>query len=302
MEETDGRKVRSAFLMVAAAALSLAISPCVSAKKPVDPDAQRLVLLGKASHDMRSGHSQKAVQEFQAALQTADTIDKCVQIADATEPFGSALLSIRTACMQKAATLAKTRDEFLAVAQACRKVQCFSVERVAVESLLHDAKTSDELFDLARRAHSIAANDVAHQALEKVFANCRSVPDVLTFAKVANSVGADDLTHKAVKDLIDDETDSHDLIALLNAIEPFGLKDMNRYLLKKSLDVARSVEEDVEIADAARRYNESDIRAVAVYRAKKKKIMLEIQAEKDKAAQVHNPPPPANPEDKSSGF
>jgi len=123
----------------------------------------------------------------------------------------------------------------------------------------------------------------------------------LQFAKVANSVGSDELTHKAIKDTIDDETDTHELLMLLDQIEPFGLKDLDRYLLRKSLDVSNKFDDYVEIANAARKFNETDIRNVAVYRAKKKKILQQLQVEKEEKKQEKSSQHPGQQE-KGSGF
>ena len=126
----------------------------------------------------------------------------------------------------------------------------------------------------------MADRDIVHQTLTKAYANCNSVSDALRFAREADLVGADDMSHMALKDLIDDENTTDGLMVLLNQIEPFGAKDLDRYLLKKSLDQSSKFEDYVAIADAARKFNEPDIRTLAIYRAKKKKILQQFDADK----------------------
>ncbi len=267
---------------------------------PLAPEVQSS--LQKATRDAHGGKPAKAVDAFHTAIQGATTIEQCVQIAKYTESYGTTLMSERRECLQKALSLCKTREEYVDLAGVARKYECFDVERMAMDSIVKSAPNLDELYSLAKRAHQMADRDIVHQTLTKAYANCNSVSDALRFAREAHLVGADDMSHMALKDLIDDENTTDGLMVLLNQIEPFGAKDPDRYLLKKSLDQSSKFEDYVAIADAARKFNEPDIRTLAIYRAKKKKILQQFDADKAKreAESQSNKVTPAA--DNKSGF
>ena len=296
--------------------LLLASAVPAGAKKVVDspltPDQQHT--LDRAAHSMKSNPG-KSNPIFDSVLQTADDIPKCLAIAAYTESYGAPMVPVRRQCLQRALSLCSSRDDYLQVVVKARQYECYDVARGAINSLLGSAATPEELYDLSTKAQEVAANDVVHLSLEKAFALCKTVPDALTFAKQSKLLGCEDLTRKAIKDLIDDESDAHQLMVLLTSIEPYDMKDMDRYLLKKSLDVSNKFEDYVEIAGAARRFNEQDIREIAVYRAKKKRIIQQIQTDQmrqqqqkaDQAAQQaqQTPAAPAAPQDPGppkSGF
>lgn len=296
-------RLRQTYILCAALALSLlSCRPAWSKadpNSPLSPEVQSTLM--RASRGVKGGSkSAKAVQTFESSLQDAGSIDQCLAIASYTEACGVSLMSVRRECLKKALSLCQAKEDYVEIAHACRKYECYDVEREAMDAVLKTANTADELYDLAQRAHKMAARDLVQQALIKAYALCKSVPDALRFAREANLVGADDLSRRAVKDLIDDENNTHGLMVLLDQIEPFNLKDLDRYLLKKSLDVSSKFEDYVEIAEASRRFNEPDIRTVAIYRAKKKKILQQFDAEKAKKLQESQNQAPAV--ENKSGF
>jgi hypothetical protein len=281
------KQLRTAALLCSFA-LSLAGAPATSAKKIVDspltPEQQHT--LDRAAHSMKGGNAAKATPLFDSVLETANDIPKCLAIAAYTESYGGALVPVRRQCLQRALTLCSTRDDYLQVVIKARQYECYDVARGAINSLLGTGGTPDELYDLAVKAQEVAANDVVHLALEKAFSECKTVPDALNFAKQSKLLGCEDLTYKAIKDLIDDETDAHQLMVLLVSIEPYNMKDLDRYLMKKSLDVSNKFEDYVEIATTARKFGEKDIYDIAVYRAKKKRILQQMQTDQLRQQQI----------------
>jgi hypothetical protein len=281
------QELRTAILLCSIV-LSLVSVPTASGKKIVDspltPEQQHT--LDRAAHSMKGGNAAKSSPLFDSVLETANDIPKCLAIAAYTESYGGAMVPVRRQCLQRALTLCSSRDDYLQVVIKARQYECYDVARGAINSLLGTASTPDELYDLAMKAQEVAANDVVHLALEKAFAECKTVPEALNFAKQSKLLGCEDLTYKAIKDLIDDETDAHQLMVLLVSIEPYNMKDLDRYLLKKSLDVSNKFEDYVEIATTARKFGEKDIYEVAVYRAKKKRILQQIQTDQLRQQQL----------------
>src|SRR4029453_3798515 len=82
---------------------------------------------------------------------------------------------------------------------------------------------------------------------------------------------------KVYRALVDDEENAHHLVAMLPGLEPLGMEDLNRALLKKALDKAMTVDEFLEIYEAARRNREQDLFKLAEYRGKKLRLIQQIR-------------------------
>jgi hypothetical protein len=262
-------------------------SPCASGKTAVnlniDKDQQRWINRGNSA--AKSGKADKATQAYKQALASADTVASCLAIADGTEHFGSVLLDARRACLTKAESLAKSRDDLCQIALKARQFELYEVTKAAIDGLIAHAQTNDDLYDLARKAQSVSLNDVAHLSLEKAYTQTTSVSEALRYAKQAKLLGMEDLCRKAVRDLIDDETDTSELLALLKQIDPLQEEDLNRRLLKKSLDCVKNVEQCKAVFDTARRYDQRDIVALASYRGRR---MILLQQYKDDQAKYQD--------------
>lgn len=246
---------------------------------PLSSESQ--VVLEKAMKLMRSGKFDRAAPMVLSALESANDIPKCVAIANYTETFATPMMDVRRQCMQKALSLAQSRQDFIVVALKARQFQFFEITRQAINSLIQSARTVPDLLDLARKAQEVALSDVAHMSMERAYSGIRTVPEAIKFAGECKAMGMDDLARKVMRDLIDDEDSAPQLCALLPKLEPLGMADLNRYLLKKALDKAMTVEDHVCIMESARRNREQDIFKLAEYRGKKLKLINQIKADRE---------------------
>ncbi|HEY9773451.1 MAG TPA: hypothetical protein V6C81_06545 [Planktothrix sp.] len=277
------RVVVAGFCMIALAAPVLA-KKAPPADSPLTPEQQSLV--DRAAHNSKNTRgAEKAAPLFLQALQSANDMPKCLAIAAGTEEFGSATTDVRRKCLDKAISLSTTPEDLLQISLKARQYEIYDAARTAVNKLLATANTPDQLYDLARKAQELACNDVVHLALEKAFSKCKTYDAGIEFMKQSKLLGAEDMTRKCMKDMIDDEGNTHNLLTLLTALEPYGMKDVNRYLLKKCLDVSSTFEDYVEIAGVARRQGMPDVREIAIYRAKKKKLQQQISTDQTKYAE-----------------
>jgi len=249
----------------------------------IDKDQQHWISRGNSY--AKSGKTDKATEAYKQALASADSVASCLAIADATEHYGHVLLDARRACLTKAESLAKSRDDLCQIALKARQFELYEITKSAIDGLIARAQTNDDLYDLARKAQSVSLNDVAHLSLEKAYTQTTSVSEALRYAKQAKLLGMEDLCRKAIRDLIDDENDAHELLALLKQIDPLQEEDMNRRLLKKSLDCVKDVDQCKEVFDTARRYDQRDIVALAAYRGKR---MILLQQYKDDKAKYQD--------------
>jgi hypothetical protein len=249
----------------------------------IDSNQQKCIDRGNSA--AKSGKADKATAAYQQALASADTVASCLAIADGTEHYGHVLLDARRACLNKAESVAKTRDDFCQIALKARQFELYEITKSAIDALIARAQTNEDLYDLARKAQSVSLNDVAHLALEKAYTQTTSVSEALTYAKQAKLLGMEDLCRKAVRDLIDDESDAHELLALLRQIDPLQQPDLNRRLLKKSLDCVKDVDQCKEVFDTARRYDQRDIVALASYRGKRMILLRQYKDDQAKYQQ-----------------
>lgn len=263
------------------AALSIMVSQPVQAKKyivdsPLTVEQQKS--LDKAARYAKQGKSERARPIFQEVLATCNDLPKCLALAGYTEQYGHPLLDVRRTAMHKAFSLSRTHDDYIQVALKARQFECYDVTRNAIQKLVGAANTREELTDLARKAQEVSLNDVAHLAMEKEYQYIKTVPEALEFARQVSLLGMEDLLRQVVKELIDDENDVNQLLVLLRHIEPYKLKDLNRYLLKKTLDLPNVSRESLyEVWKAAKRNRQQDIMDVAVFRAKKSKLVEQMQ-------------------------
>jgi len=251
----------------------------VNSPLPVEQQVQ----LEKANRLAKSGKAAKATEKYEAALSTATNVEQCLAVAKATEKFGYPLMDVRRACLKKAITLGKSREDFFQIALAAREYQYYETTKAAIDFLIANAKTNEELFELAQKSEEIGLNDVAHLAMEKAYDQTRSVGDVLIFAKRAKLINLDDLMRKAVKELIDDEPSSQGLCDLLPELEPLNVSDLERYLLKKAVFAVKTVPDCKAVFEAAKRYGQPDIVNLAAYRGRKMLMLLRERAQAQEA-------------------
>jgi len=234
-----------------------------------DLSTEQSALVQKAARLAKAGHSAEAKQLIQSSLSSAADVSTCLAMASAADTVGFKLQDSKRACLQKALSLAKTRDDYFRCALKARQVQVFDITADAVKQLLASANSKEELLDLARRAQEIAMNDVTHMSLEKAYAQTKDIPAAFQLAKQCRLLGDDELARKICREVIDDNQSAKDLIDLLPGLEEFKYPDANRYLLKRSLDYAKDVEDLKLIFDNARRLNEGDIQNLAGFRGRK---------------------------------
>jgi len=266
--------------LLAAHLLILNTVPAVCARKPwtdTPLNEEQQVALEKAGRLAKSGKMKAAEPFFNAAIASANDIPKLMAIANFTEGVGYPLQDVRRACLEKALGLWRTREDFITVASKARKFQLYECTRQAINGLIATAQTKEDLFDLSRKAHEVNLEDVAHLSMEKCYAVINSQADALVFAQQAKIMGMDDLVRKCLKDLLDDSQTASEICQLLKQMEPFQMTDYTRYGLKKALDIANTMDECQQICNLARRYNESDIMQLALYRYKKKFLIQKIK-------------------------
>ncbi|HEY9870011.1 MAG TPA: hypothetical protein V6D08_12670 [Candidatus Obscuribacterales bacterium] len=262
----------------------LAVPEASAARKPW-PDSplpvESQVSLERAGKLMKSGKYEKAEPLILAELERSNDIPKCLAIAAFTEAYATPMMEVRRQCLQKALSLCQTRQDFIQVALKSRQYQFFEITRQAINSLIQNANSIPDLYDLARKAQEVALNDVAHLAMERAYSGVRNVPDAIKFASECKAMGMEDLVRKVYRALIDDENSAHYLCQMLPQLEPLGQADLNRALLKKALDKAMTVDEFLEIYEAARRNREQDIFKLAEYRGKKLRLIQQIKRDQE---------------------
>jgi hypothetical protein len=260
-----------------AAVVFLSSSSAMAKKSSVDtselsPDQAAQVQ--RAARAAKSGNADKARSIIQGMLGSASDVSTCLAMASAADMVGYTLQDSKRACLQKALSLCKTRDDYFRCALKARQVQIFDITSDAVKQLLASASSTEELLDLARRAQEIAMNDVSHLALEKAYAQTKEIPAAFQLAKQCRLLGADDLARKICREVIDDNQTTKDLIELLPGVEEFQYPDANRYLLKRALNFTKDVDDLKLVFDAAKRLNQRDIEELAGFRGRK---MVQMQ-------------------------
>ncbi len=270
-------------LVVPAVALTILLAvPAADAARKAWPDSplpiETQVALDKAGKLLKSGKYDKVEPMILSELERANDIPKCLAIASFTDGYATPqMMQVRRQCLQKALSLCQTRQDFIQIALKSRQYQFFEITRQAINSLIQNAQSIPDLYDLARKAQEVALNDIAHMAMDRAYSGVKSQPDAIKFATEAKAMGMEDLVRKVYRALIDDEDNAHHLCAMLPGLEPLGQEDLNRALLKKSLDKAMTVDEFVEIYEAARRNREQDIFKLAEYRGKKLRLIQQIK-------------------------
>lgn len=257
------------------------------ADSPLAKETQ--VQLERAGKLMKSGKYDKAKPMVIAALDGASDVQKCLAIASYTEPWAYPMMDTRRQCCNKALTLCSSEDDYLLMALKARRYQFFEITRECISKLIENASTVPALYSLARKAHEVSLNDVAHMAMDKAAKGIKTGDDWLTYAENCKALGYDDLLRKAIKLLIDEETESIPLCDLALRIQRYGMRDMVRYALRKSLDrvssdLATATNEMTEIAEAARRLNEPDVKNRAEFYMKKGNFMLKQRNQESELA------------------
>ncbi len=288
------------FVSFVDAGSALAKSP--SLVDTTDLSSEQARTVQKAAKIAKAGNAAKAKQIIANTLGTTNDVSTCLAMASAADVVGFKLQDSKRACLQKALSLSKTRDDYFRCALKARQVQVFDITSDAVKQLLASANSTDELIDLARRSQEIAMNDVSHLALEKAYAQTKDITAAFQLAKQCRLLGADDLARKICREVIDDNQTTKELIDLLPGIEEFKYPDGTRYLLKRALDFARTPEEFKLVFDNSRRLGQSDVAELAGFRGRKMLQMQEMintEAEKEKAAEAADHEAPKGP---TNGF
>jgi hypothetical protein len=266
-----------------------------------DLSSEQAKAVQKAAKIAKAGNAPKAKEIIAAELASTTDVSTCLAMASAADIVGFKLQDSKRACLQKALSLSKTRDDYFRCALKARQVQVFDITADAVKQLLSSASSNEELLDLARRAQEIAMNDVSHLALEKAYAQTKDITAAFNLAKQCRLLGADDLARKICREVIDDNQTTKELIDLLPGIEEFRYPDGTRYLLKRSLDFARTVEEFKLVFDNAKRLNQNDVAELAGFRGRKLLLMqnmVNAEAEKQNAEAAQD----AAPKTPATGF
>lgn len=265
----------------------LYIETTLSAAPPADSalTGQQLSQVEKLKHLAKSGNAKKIDQVTDDLVNSAQDVSQCLEMASATANSGSALAQARTKLLSKAITLSKSSDDFLRVATKARQIQSYDMTAEAVKQLIGTATTTTDLYTVAAKAQQMALNDVAKMALEKIYAKTQTMPEAVELARQSRLLGIDDLGRKILKALIDDQRTTHELCTLLNQVEPFEYTDVNRYLLRRSLDTAVTIDDYHEVFNCAKHLHQSDIYNIALFRARRLKLIDEIKQEHDLDAQ-----------------
>jgi hypothetical protein len=278
--------INFAFAATSALLISLAASPSFASSKsdtgsplPVEQEAK----VKKANRLAKSGKHSKASQKFQSALDSATDVAQCLAVAEGTEKFGYPLMDVRRACLQKALTFGKTREDFMQIALKARQYQYYEITKSAIDFLIANANSNDELFELAQKSQELVLGDIARMSMEKYYAQTKTVPDAFVFAKRAKILNMEDMARKTIKDLIDDEPTPEGLCNLQTDIEPFQFTDLDRYLLKKAVYSVKTVTDCKAVFETAKRLGQPDIVNLAAYRGRK---MIQKQQNEEANAQA----------------
>jgi hypothetical protein len=260
----------------------------------------------RAAKAAKAGNANKAREIIQSSLGSAPDVSTCLAMASAADMVGFTLQDAKRACLQKALSLSKSRDDYFRCALKARQVQVFDITSDAIKQLLASSSSTEELLDLARRAQEIAMNDVSHLALEKAFAQTHDLDGALALAKQSRILGADDLAKKICREVIDDSQTCKDLMELLPGIEEFKYPDANRYLLKRALDFAKTVDDEKAVFDAAHRLGQRDVEELAGFRGRKmiqmQNLVNEEKAKEDAAAAAASKNEDSQPKAPPNGF
>lgn len=275
---------------------SLALAPYAHGKSKAKAEwadsplaVETQVQLTRAGKLMKSGKYDKAKPMVLASLESANDVQKCLAIASYTEPWAFPMLDARRQCCNKALTLCSSEDDYLLMALKARRYQFFEITRECITKLIENATTVPALYSLARKAHEVSLNDVAHMAMDRAAKGIKTGDDWLVYAENCKALGYDDLLRKAIKLLIDEEDESIPLCDLAMRLQRYGMRDMVRYALRKALDkvsgdLATATNEMSEIAEAARRLNEPDVKTRAEFFVKKGNFMLKQRNQQDEVA------------------
>lgn len=245
---------------------------------PLAPETQ--VQLERMGRLLKSGKFDKAKPGILSALDSANDVPKCLAIASFTEPYAYPMMEVRRQCLNKALSLASSREDTILVALKSRQYSFFEITRQAVNSLIQNARNVPDLYDLARKSQEVALNDVAHLAMEKAYTGIKTEPDAYAFAEQAHALGMDDLLRKVSKDMIDDEDSVPALCDLVLKFEGYHMRDQGRYGLRKAMDLAKSVADMQDIFEAARRLNEPDIANRAQYFVRKGQLIQKMKQDR----------------------
>lgn len=257
------------------------------ANSPLTADVQ--ASLERAGKLMKSGKYDKAKPMIMACLESASDVPKCLAIAQYTEPWAFPMLDVRRQCCNRALSLCTSEDDFLLMALRARRYEFFEITRECISKLIENARTVPQLYNLAKKSQEVSLNDVSHLAMEKAATGIRTGEQWVTYAENCKALGMDDLLRKAVKLLIDEENESIPLCDIALRIQRYGMRDEVRYALKKALDKVSSdlptaTHEMAEIAEAARRLNEPDVKTRAEYFVKKGNHLLKQRGMAEEAS------------------
>lgn len=246
--------------------------------KPIapPPDESQAKLL-QINQLLKAGKIQMAGTLIVATLESASTVDECLNLANATQSYGFPMMEVRRQCVRKALSLCKTSHDLMLVALTSRQYQFFELTRQAIKTLIDNTNTDADLQNLALNAQHLGLNDVAEMAMEKVYQQTTSPEEAIYFAQEVRGLGMEKLAHKSIANLITQEDNPVRLCVLLNSIEPLNMHDINRQILKKALDNASSSADYNAIFKSAKKVNELDIANIADYRIRKMQLIQQIK-------------------------
>jgi hypothetical protein len=273
-------------LTIAAAALlvtgTIWSTSAVSAKHEITTSPLPPEMYGALRHaqsQMKSGKFTQATQSIGDMLTSANDVQKCLEIASATETYGFPMMEARRACLNRALGLCNGNDDVILVALKSRQYQFFEITRQCVNTLVGNSKTVPQLYDLARKCQEVSLNDVSHLAMEKAYTGLtgKGLEAPFEYAEQCKALGMEDLLRKTVKDILDETEDVTGICDLLIRCDGYKLRDLTRYGLRKALDVCASVPDMEAIFVTARQLNEPDIANRANYFVRRGKVIDKIK-------------------------
>lgn len=275
------RKLTIAGAALLVSGLLWAIPPALAKRdvtqSPLPPEMYSQ--LRRAQSQMKGGKFTQATQTINDLLTSANDVQKCLEIASATESYGFPMMEARRACLNRALGLCNGNDDVILVALKSRQYQFFEITRQCVNVLVGNSKTVPQLYELARKCHEVSLNDVAHLAMEKAYTGLtgKGLEAAFEYAEQCKALGMDDLLRKTVKDVLDESDQVSEICDRLIRFEGYKMRDMTRYGLRKALDVCGSVSDMESIFVTARQLNEPDIANRANYFVRRGKIIEQIK-------------------------
>lgn len=282
MPSNKHKVINCLLLLAVASSPAYIMAPTQAARfkeaKPIapPPDENQAKIL-QIKQLLKTGKVQMAGTLIVTVLESTNTVDECLNLANLTQSYGFPMMEVRRQCVRRALSLCRTSNDLMLVALTSRQYQFFELTRQAIKTLIDNTNTDADLQNLAVNAQHLGLNDVAEMAMDKVYKQINSPEEAIYFAQEVRTMGMEKMAHKAIADLIAKEDNPVRLCVLLNSIDPLHMHDLNRQLLKKALDNAESGTDYNAIFASAKKANELDIASVADYRIRKMELIQQIK-------------------------